>query len=332
MKCLLPWIVLLFLSIGLWPDDGLAAVLSSPLDPWNGEYMGENEGAVYVRFYLDGFRKTRSFKDITNSVFMNLRNTKTGKLYVLSQAPTESTADVLQIWKIPSGQYSVEKLSINENTGITRAWTSAGQSAKAVVKNLHLSNMGMVRLSPFGKFGLKMSVLSAPNTYENTASHQSFVAVVDAYRGRLQKTLGGAQLQKAAKDNFSVSGEARTAFTMSRQISMIYQVNSTGTQGSRQLLSSTLSAQDGELRRCYMDQLDLTLGLRGTVTYNFKIAANNGSFQLLRYNGGTLTSPKAVECLTLALKKLQFPINKALVGQLIFQFNYDDNPGRAKFK
>jgi hypothetical protein len=309
----------------------IASTLSSPLDPWHGEYMGENEGAIYVRFYLDNFRKTRSIKDITNSVFMNLRNTSSGKLYVLSQAPTESSADVLSIWKIPAGQYSLEKLSINENTGITRSWTSDKWVAKISVKYLHLSNLGQIRISPFGKFGLKVTMLSAPNLFINTASHQTFVAVLDAYRGRVQKTLGGNLVQKGAKDNFSMSGEARTAFTLSRQISMVYQVSSSGTQASRRLLSSTLTAQDAELRRCYMDQLDLQSGLRGTVNFNFKIAANNGSFQSLRYNGGTLASPKGVECLTLALKKLQFPINKALVGQLIFQFNYDDNPGRTKF-
>lgn len=307
-----------------------AAALSSPLGPWNGEFLQANQGAIYGRFYLDHFQKTRSFRDITNSVFMNVRNQKTGQVFTLSQAPNEGSSDPVQVWKIPAGSYSVEKLSINENTGITRVWSPTGKRPIFTVKYLNLSNLGLIRLSPFGKFGLRVFFLSSPNVFENMTSHHSFVAVLDGYRGRVQKTLGGTQVQKDARENFGVSGEARAAFSTSRQISMIYQVNSTGTQTSRQLLSSTISGQDSELRRCYMDQLDLQLGLRGTVTYNFQITGQSGSFKDLRYNGGTLNSPRAVECLTLALKKLQFPVNKTLVGQLAFQFNYDDNPGRAR--
>ncbi len=324
-------LLLLGLILSLHPSLLRAADLSSPLTQWNGEYMSAGQGALYGRFYLDNFRRTRSFREITNSVFMNIRNLKTGQVFVMSQSPTESRSDPILIWKLPQGTYTVDKLSINENTGITRTWTPSGKRPLFTVKHLHLSNLGMIRLSPFGKLGLKVVLLSGPNLYETTTSHEAFAAVVDAYKGKVQKVLGGKNLLKDAKDNFGLDGEARTAFTLSRQISMIYQVNSNGTQANRRLLSSTISGQDAELRRCYMDQLDLQLGLRGSVSYNFQIASQNGSFAQLRYSGGSLNSPKTVECLTLALRKLQFPVNKALVGQLAFQFNYDDNPGRAKF-
>lgn len=262
---------------------------------------------------------------------MNIRNTKTGQIYAMSQAPTESDADLLQVWKIPSGIYVVDKLSINENTGITRSWSAGKKRPTFTVKHLHLSNLGKIRLKPFGRTGLNVTFVSGPNIYEHTASHHTFVAVLDAYKNKVQKVLGGEQVAKDAKENFGISGEARAAFSMSRQISMMYQVDSNGTQANRKLLSSTISGQDSELRRCYMDQLDLQLGLRGTVTYNFQIAANNGSFRMLQYNGGSLSSPKTVECLTLALRRLQFPVNKSLVGRLAFEFNYNDNPGRARF-
>lgn len=324
-------ITILFLSFQASLKAAPASNLSSPLGNWNGEYMQADQGAIYGRFYLDHFKKTRSFREITNSVFMNVRNQKTGQVFTLSQAPTEGSSDPVIVWKIPSGSYTVEKLSINENTGITRVWNPSGKRPIFSVKYLHLSNLGFIRLSPYGKFGLRVFFLSGPNVFENPTNHQSFVAVIDGYRSRVQKTLGGLAVQRRAKDNFGSSGEARAAFNTSRQISMMYQVNSNGTQGNRNLLSGTIGGQDSELRRCYMDQLDLQLGLRGTVNFNFQIAAQTGSFRDLKYKGGSLNSPRAVECLTLSLKKLQFPVNKNLAGQINFSFNYDDNPGRAKF-
>ncbi|RYZ55738.1 MAG: hypothetical protein EOP07_13670 [Proteobacteria bacterium] len=308
-----------------------AQPLSSPLSPWNGEYMQADQGAVYLRFYLDKFRKTRSSKEITNSVFMNIRNQKTGQIHVLSQGPTDSSAEPILVWKLPSGNYTVEKLSINENTGLTRTWTAQGKRPTFSVRYLLLANMGQVRLSPFGGKGLKVTFLPRPNAFVNTNSHQSFMGVIDAYKGTLQKRLGGSALMKEAKDSFGSGNEARVAFTTTRQISMIHQVDSSGSQKNRRLMSSTISAQDAELRRCYMDQLDVALGIRGSVNFKFQISPSNGSFAALSYSGGSMNSPRAIECLTLSLKKMQFPITQALSGRLAFQFNYDDNPGRAKF-
>lgn len=293
--------------------------------------MQAGQGAIYGRFYLDRFQKTRSFKDITNSIFMNVRNKETGQTFVFSQAPYEGESPPLEIWKIPTGSYSVEKLSINENTGITRSWSTNGKKPTFFVSHLILSNLGLIRLSPSGRFGLRVTFLSGPNVYEHIASHQTFVSVMDGYGRKVQKILGGNQLVKDSRANFGIEGEARAAFSISRQISMTHQVDSTGTETSRRLISSTISGQDAELRRCYMDQLDLQLGLRGSVKYSFQITGRTGGFKWIRYSGGSLNSLRAVECLSLALKKLQFPVNRALSGQLAFVFNYDDNQGRAKF-
>ena len=305
--------------------------LSSPLALWNGEYMSADQGAVYLRFYLDKFRKTRSAKEITTSIFMNIRNIQTGQIHVLNQAPTDSGSEPVIIWKLPVGNYSVEKLSINENTGLTRTWVASKKRPKLSVRYLMLSNMGQVRLSPLQKFGLIVSFLSKPNVYENTSSHESFIAVIDAYKTSLQKTLGGSKVLKEAKGNFGTGDEARMAFSTVRQISMILQVDSSGSQQSRRLMSSTINGQDADLRRCYMDQLDNQSGLRGSVNFKFQIQPSSGSFGTLSYSGGSLSNPKTIECLTLALRKMQFPIAKPLSGRLAFKFNYDDNPGRTKF-
>ena len=305
--------------------------LGSPLDPWNGEFMSDDQGAVYLRFYLDKFRKSRSSKEITTSVFMAIRNSQTGQTYVMNQAPTDNGSEPVLVWKLPAGNYTVEKLSINENTGLTRNWAPSKKRPKFSIRHLMLSNMGQVRLSPYQKFGLAVTFLSKPNVFENTSSHQSFIAVIDAYKTSLQKTLGGAKVLKQSKENFGSSNEARMAFSTVRQISMIHQVDSSGSQQSRRLMSSTINAQDADLRRCYMDQLDNQSGLKGSVNFKFQIQPSNGSFGALSYSGGSLSNSKAIECLTLALRKMQFPIAKPLSGRLAFQFNYDDNPGRARF-
>ena len=292
--------------------------------------MQQQQGAMYARFFLDGFLRTRGSKDITTSVFLSIRNLKTGKAYVVTQSAVQSVADSLLIWKIPAGDYLCEKVTVNENTGITREWAGKTQPTFSI-RSYYLSNLGEIHLSPLRNTELTVNFLPKPNTFTSPGGEQTFVGVINGYSARLQTKLGGEKLALAAKDNFGSSSEVRTAFSTTRQISMLYQLNSDGSQKSRTLMAATIGAQDSDLRRCYMDQIELAAGLRGTASFKFQIAANSGSFEALDYSGGTLKNEKVLQCLSLTLKKIQFPVVKTLTGRLVFKFNYDDNPGRPKF-
>lgn len=302
-----------------------APSLYSPLEPWNGEYLQENYGALYTRIFLDNF--PRVSKQITANPNVHIRNIQTNKRFVISQTATMSTVEELQIWKIPVGDYVIEKITINDNAGATRTWKPP-KVPRISVRYLFLSNLGDIRVSPYYK-GLKVRFVPSKNLYKNSLGHDSFVGVIDGYSTKVQAKLGGGRILRSAQDEFGSRNEARAAFSMTRTISMIYRVDSTGTQSTRRIFSNTLNAQDSDLRRCYMDELELVPGLRGTADFQFQLAPKGGTFSRIKYRGGDMQSPKTIECLTLTLGKIQFPINQRLAGRVTFVFDYKEDMGRS---
>lgn len=316
----------ILLTFILMPKLG-AQGLYSPLEPWNGEYLQNDYGAVYTRIFLDNFPRVKGDQRITASPNINIRNIRTNKRYVISQAETMNSVEPIQVWKIPVGDYVVEKITINDNKGATRTWKPP-KVPKVSIRYLFLSNMGDIRISPF-QSGLKVKFVQQKNLYKNSLGHDSFAGVIDAYSTKVQAKLGGEKTLRSARDDFGSGNEARTAFSMTRTISMVYRVDSSGNQSTRRVFSNTLSAQDSDLRRCYMDELDVMAGLRGTADFQFQLAPSGGTFSQIKYQGGNLQSPKAVQCLTLTLGKMQFPINQRLAGRVTFVFDYKEDMGRS---
>ncbi|WP_141735500.1 AgmX/PglI C-terminal domain-containing protein [Oligoflexus tunisiensis] len=324
LQFLIPILIGLILSAG----SPLADDPYTPLEPWGGELLPKDYGGFYVKIRLQGFKKNSRGLAITSNVFIHLHEVSQGKKYVVSQPLGTDTTGQQRVWKIPAGNYQVQKLSLNDNSGLTRTWISKGKP-QIFIRHLFLSNLGDLVLAPGQGKALMALFQPAPDKFVNTFQHDAFAGVMDGYTQKIQKKLGGSELFAKSEDSFSTSDEARAAFSTQRQISMHYKVDLGKEQRYSKSIVSTLVSQDLDLRTCYMDQLDRDGSLQGQISFRFRVNKGDGAMQNLKYSGGTLNSKKVVECLYFALGKMQFPIAKNLDGRVTFYFTFKDEMGRA---
>lgn len=302
--------------------------LYTPLEPWGGELLPKDYGGFYVKIRLQGFKKNARGLFITSNVFLHLHEVNTGKKYMISQPLGTDTTGQQRVWKIPAGNYIVQKLSLNDNIGLTRTWISKGKP-QIFVRHLILSNLGNLVLSPGQGKALLALFQPAPDQFVNNFQHDAFAGVMDGYTQKVQKKLGGSELFAKSEDSFSTGNEARAAFSTQRQISMHYKVDLGKEQRYSKSIVNTLASQDLDLRTCYMDQLDRDGSLQGQISFRFRVNSGDGAMQSIKYSGGSLNSKKVVECLYFALGKMQFPIARTLDGRVTFYFTFKDEMGRA---
>ncbi len=292
----------------------------TPLNPWQGELLQQGYGAFYTKLELKGFKKDARTRNFTANVFLHLYELKLKQHYVLSQPVVEESRET-SVWKIPAGNYLISKLSFNDNNGQIRSWTSTGRPVIGI-RTFFLSNLGLIRLEAQSKTGLRPAFISQPNTYIDQTQHDAFAGVIDAYSLKVQESLGGRSVLVDAGKGFGSKDEMRAAFSQERQIAMYYKVDLATQDYLAAKISNTVGAQDLDLRRCYMDELEKDKKLKGSVIFNFKIAASDGTMRKIFYRGGSIKNPQVIQCLYHALGRMQFPLAKALDGQLTFSFTY----------
>lgn len=290
-----------------------------PLDNWRGELLQQGYGAFYTKLQLKGFKKDARTRNVTTNVFLHLYDEKTRRTYVMSQAVVDESRE-LMIWKIPAGNYVVAKASFNDNSGRVRTWTSSGKPLIGI-RNLFLSNLGLIAFEPLGAKGLRISFTPQLNSYSNTMQHDVFAGVIDAYTTKVQESLGGSSLFLEAAKDYGTSQQMRAAFSQQRQIAMLYKVDLAKSDRFAPQISNTVAAQDLDLRRCYIDELDKDPRLQGNVLFNFQIAASDGTMRKIFYRGGSIKNARLIQCLYHTLGRMQFPLSRAIQGAITFQFN-----------
>ncbi|MCX6129990.1 MAG: hypothetical protein NTX25_13125 [Proteobacteria bacterium] len=249
-KCL----ALSCLSFFLANPTVLADELYTPLESWKGEYLPKDYGAFYLKIRLQGFKKNSQADGLSGNIFLHLKELPEGKHFVISQALGSEITGQQPIWKIPVGNYLIQKLSLTDPSGINRIWISPGKPQFAV-RYLFLSNLGSLVLSPTPKKTVSIQFQSTANSFVNTFQHDVFAGVIDGYTQKVQLKLGGSEIFAKAEEDFSTADEARSAFTQQRQIAMLYKVDLGREQKHTPKVIGTLSSQDLDFRTCYMDQI-----------------------------------------------------------------------------
>lgn len=301
-----------------------------PLDPWRGEYLQQGYGAFYTKLKLQGFKKSSRSHNITTNVFLHFHDDKENRRYIVSQSLQEPENGV-QIWKMPVGNYLLSKISMSDASGRLRNWVvnpKAPGKSSIGIRYLFLSNMGVINLSPVGNSGLMIRVQGQANAFKNSFRHEAFAGVIDAYSMKVQEKLGGRNLFADASDEFASSDEVRAAFTFQRQITMIYKLDIGKQRRYTRKLVNTIAAEDLDLRRCYMDELEKTSDLKGNVAFNFVIERSTGAMQKIQYRGGNIKNGRLISCLYYTMGKMQFPVAENLAGNIRFYFSFTEEPSR----
>lgn len=310
--------------------EALAQKAYVPLEAWRGEYLQKGYGAFYTKLKLQGFKKSSRGNALTTNVFLHFHDERENRRYIVSQA-IQDLPSPKQVWKMPAGNYLLYKVSLTDNVGRLRSWILSPRAKDKLtinIRHLFLSNLGLLTVQPAGNASLLLRNQAQPNSFKNPFRHDAFAGVIDAYTTKVQARLGGKALFSEAKESFSSLEQARAAFSFERQISMIYKLDVGRQRQFTTKLINTIAAQDLDLRRCYMDELDKSPGLKGNVGFQFNIDGSNGSMQKIQLRSGNLRNSRLVTCLYYTMGRMQFPVSASIPGNITFYFSYRDEQAR----
>lgn len=303
----------------LLPKVGTAKGKYLPAPQWTGEYLQAREGGVFLRIQLREFQKSDRGRFINENVIIQLKSTNSARSYQFSQT-VQSQGQPKFIWKLPQGNYQIERVNIIDNEGRNRFWKGPSKQTFRV-EALSLSYFGNWQLKPANKNQLEIEFQVDEANYQHQFAHQTFAYVIHGINGQRLQSLGGAEVYKQSRDNFSTREEARAVFSTVRQISMVYQLNLGGANKYSKAIVRTLNSRDVELRNCYSEQLELNDSLSGSVRFRFQMSETNGVMERIGYSGGSLKNEQVIRCLYYKLGQLQFPIASKITGQITFQFS-----------
>lgn len=264
---------------------------------------------------LKGFKASRRGKSLIGDVVIKFKSRKNGKTYSLSQRAFIQKQPS-HVWKLPSGDYILKKVSFIDNNGVQRTWK---KSKKFVVRGLNLSNFGTWTISPKGRRKLKIKFKVKKSRYKNTYQHESFMTVINGLTGKVQKVLGGGNVLKESSNDFGSMDEMRTSFTRTVNISMFYLLDLGRNNHYAKTIVRALQSQDLTFRNCYTSYLQRNSG-EGKVSFRFTISRSNGLMSNVRHSGGSLRDGRLVKCLQYRLGLMQFSVSRQLQGKITFQF------------
>jgi hypothetical protein len=256
-----------------------------------------------------------------------LGNLLTKKTYVLSHEPGDDDGYPRDLRKLDAGKYEIRQIVMVDAAGSKRTWQGGGtggaRSQTIIIKRQCLSNLGFWTLSPEGRDGLAVDFAMAPNSYKEVGNvtNSSVAAVVNAFNGTAQETVGGKKVIDASDSNYGTQRQLRATVTFTRQIAMFFKLDLMKHNQHAKAIANVLSVYDPPLRKCYSDRLEESDNLRGDVQFTFLLAKRTGTMAKLKNTGGSLSDPKLAACLYGELAQIQFPVPENMVGVVTFTFD-----------
>lgn len=290
-----------------------------PIKEWRGELMQTSDGAMYWRTRFSGFRKDVSSQ--TTVVFYNIIQQKN---IIISQAQSPIDRFPREMWRVPSGKYSVDRIELVDGMGVRRTWLRP-QSANVLIvvpKNM-LSNLGIWTVMPDGPTGLKVQFSPAKNVYseEGPKSDSSIAAVVNGFTGIVQEVYGGNKVKVGAVGNDSDSSQMRGVMATTRQISMTYKLDLLIDNAQNRDVLLAINGFDGSLRGCYSRAVNGNQSLRGNIVFKILISEKTGTIRSIKRSGGSLVDGGLTDCLATELMQIPLPSRKNMIGELTFSFD-----------
>jgi hypothetical protein len=289
---------------------------------WKGEYFDQKQGGVYLKMQLSGFPGGATSNVITGNIQIALYNILQESTYILSYSQTGISGPPRQIWKIPTGKYLIQQITLVDANGGRRLWQPTQERRTVVVARQCLSNLGLWSIGPSSQAGMNIAFNMTPNSYveEGPKGESSVAAVVDGFTGRIQQVFGGKSVIEKAKTEYADANEMRTTVRMTRQIAMFFKLDLFQNNAYAREIAGVLSAIDPNLRQCYIRHLEDNPQARGTMNFGFILSKDTGQMKKLRLTGGTMNDPTMTECLTQEMSITQFPAKENMIGELSFTF------------
>lgn len=289
---------------------------------WNGEYFEKKQGAIYFRVSLERFAGRGLEAAPIGLIEITVTNLLKKNQYLINFEPNTLEIRSRALWKLPAGKYSVSRISLVDAAGVRRSW-QPGLKRDFVIKRLCISNLGLWTLTPEGRTGLGANFTMVPNSYRELGRKKdsSVVAVLDGFNGLVQEKLAGKALLNDAERNYETQRQIRVGLKFTRQIAMFYKLDLMRNNFRAKPIAAVLSAYDANFRACYTDRLEENNALRGDVRFTFILSKETGMMSKLRHTGGSADDPQLVQCVFNELKKIQFPIEDNILGELTYTYD-----------
>ncbi len=289
---------------------------------WKGELLSLEEGAFYLASSLKDFPKSKQSKTLSGTIQILLVNDRSQQRVTVMHHHSDPTKPPTEIFKLPTGTYKFKAIAMIDNQGNIRKMTAGKNLPHLQIKPVTLTNYGLLQFHPQGRGLLQVEYFATKPLYRpNPLKYKSeFSAVIDGGSGRIQKVLAGKKVFAQARSSYSSQDEMRRSFGHTQKIAMAFKLNLYEHNRLAKGFMQALQMHDGDIRNCFVSQLNQGKVLRGQITFDFRIAAKSGTMDPLSYKGGSLRDPKVIKCLYYQLAQIQFPARHNIRGQLTYQF------------
>lgn len=299
-----------------------AQAAARALSEWRGEYFAKRQGAIYLHMALKGFKRSSLSSGMATNIQITITNVLKEQDYLVSHELQQVGSSPRFVWKLPSGKYQIKRIELVDEAGVKRVWQNS-KSPSFTVRRLCISNLGLWTLAPAGTNALDAKFGMIANSYKEIGRKEdsSVLAVINGFNGLVQAKLGGKQLLAKAKKDYESGRELRTGLSFSRQIAMFFKLDLMQNNYFAKPIADVLTTFDPNLRTCYTDRLDENDKLRGDVKFTFLLSKETGTMTKLRHTGGTADDPKLVECVYYELAKMQFPVDRNMLGEITYSYD-----------
>ena len=302
------WLVMFLLASSLAQGAGLKI-----LSRWDGEDPGISGGAFFLKPVFEGFKEA-GIEPVSLNVLMYDPKFKRKYFFQYQVKPTDDTS---QVWLLRKGRYSVFAVQVRDRNG--QRWNFKPKGINLHIYPDTLASWGIWKIS---KDGLRVEVSSQNIKFKPPVRFfvHEFTKTVDGLTGNVFATLRNAP--GISGNNRNMNETVLGTQKLLLHIGFYYVVESVGPYTDHGIVEAVLGKNDGDLRSCYSDYLNLEGKDRGEVIFTFLASKNTKAMKTLSLKKATIGDNKLQRCLYYKILALDLPVNKNLLGRIKFTMDH----------
>ncbi len=277
---------------------------------WEGEDIDAKDGGLFISFQLSEASQDALQSDISMSVV----NLITKKVFEFSQPAGKSDQPI--IWRFPSGKYGIRTIkALGADGKVYNAKFKKKSGRKFIVRKRFLSNLSTLIITTEPGEILSIQIQRAKSRYNPTDAVilKNFKGVTNGFKGKVEIEFG--------KDPPPDSAQSESK--ANREIGMFFRLNLFKNNAMAPMVAAAIASVDSQIRDCYGDALQRLGDIRGDAKFKFALAKQAGPFKKISIGTGSIGDQQFHECMLVALQQLKFPEIKAMLGELVYYFEFE---------
>jgi|GEM_PF-1660169 len=254
----------------------------------------------------DDKKKSAVVPSLKGEVTVILTNLLTKDEVTLKQSTGNDFNPVLHV--LPAGKYLVTAIRAEMDGGQIGEAKFPDKSAKRIlVRAKKISNAGLwtLRISSKGRIGMGIKKVPSKIRPVGDPDRYPFTAIITARTGK--EELNFKEMLEELRD---------TAPLEQKEVQYFFRMDLYNNNMFGPFIASRVAAADEEFRQCYRDALEQQPDLKGHALIKFLISKKRHRLKKVRITESTLNNRDMHDCLLLNLKKLEYPAEKNMLGEI----------------